>query len=89
MLCFTCVLDVSLCFYLHFGYQHKNNARKLGIAKKKEDNFSILHCALGKNVSQLHFSCILDRLRLPKRKPNAYCDMALDYTGNCPISLTA
>ena len=59
MRCFTCVLDVSSRFHLHFGYQHVGSENASEDARKKPENpkncFSILHHALGKNVSQLRF----------------------------------
>ena len=53
--------------YQHVGIQNarenerktRENARKIKNASPTRDNVSILHYALGKNASQLRFSCVL------------------------------
>ena len=61
-------LDFFSRFHLRFGYQHVGIQNKSENVRKTRDkhekitqcktNFSILHYALGKNASWLHFSCV-------------------------------
>ena len=91
-----CVVSLAffifLAFFLAFVlYQHvviqnaSENARKIKNVSPTRENVSILHHAMGKNVSQLqffaHFCSRFWLQTLPKRKHSAQCNMGLNIKG--------
>ena len=67
--------------YACFGYQHVGIQNVSENASETRENVSILHYAFGKTraVFFLFSSHVFKRLRLPKRKSNAECNIGFNF----------
>ena len=75
---FTGVFDTNM-LVSKTQVKTREKCEKISHWEKKREKI-VLYCtiyALGENASHLRFSRILERLRLPKRKPNTECNIGL------------